>query len=218
MPETPVRMGIKNTERRSFIISSTPFRKDEETKINKKIAAELEKENRMKIKMEKREMKVKEAEDKRKRQMEKTKNKIKKEKTSPKKVSRKVFKKMKQDKALSKPEIQELFRKIEIKKPNVHKSPVLTEQNKTEIKEVKSNSPAHVRKLFLEGEEVPKTKEFQFDNEKTSTGMCFECAQFINKHREGIKCFVCGKRNFHIDCALKINSVNPDFSCETCII
>ena len=43
-PDTPVRIGNRNSERRSFIVSSTPFQKSEEVKIELLLQIEKKKE------------------------------------------------------------------------------------------------------------------------------------------------------------------------------
>lgn len=51
IPETPARKGVRETEKRSFVVSSTPFRNLEESKLEKK-AAEIKLKEERKTKRE----------------------------------------------------------------------------------------------------------------------------------------------------------------------
>lgn len=69
--KTPARKGIKNVERKSFIISSSPYQKDIKSQIEKKVMSDQLKEDRKIEKLQKKELKEQTLKENRKRKTEK---------------------------------------------------------------------------------------------------------------------------------------------------
>lgn len=201
VPETPVRMGIRSSDHRSFIISSTPFQKAEEDKINKKRLAEVEKENRCKERQIKKEKKIQEALFKQQRKKEKLENKLN-SKSKP-------IKKRATNKPIVKYDVTPGNKNNQV--TTKFSSPRRTTLG---INSAEGNAP-HVRQLFSNDEEVDVHIN---NNSKTSNGICFQCAGHITASKMGVTCKLCKYRTYHEECAKKITNDIEDFHCQCCSI
>lgn len=240
VPATPARMGIRNTDYGSFIISSTPFQKTEEDKILKKQQAAIEKENRIKERNIKKEEKNKEnlakAERKRERLTKTSKTYLKnqsKKEVVAKRNLKVALKRIPQTKPLenvSHPTTMTsgLLQTVEmsniqpapflqnVRNPATTTSGLLQAMEMFNIQLAPSthrsehNTP-HVRQLFNDDNE---DKDF---NCIVETGICFQCAGHFTFSRVGITCCVCKYRSYHFGCTKSGPSNCKEFTCEFCL-
>nr|CAI5821601.1 unnamed protein product [Callosobruchus analis] len=193
LPETPVRKGSRQTERVSFVISSSAYKKNLEVK--NKI-----KEDKEKTKDENKRKRLQKAE-------EVAKNKNIKRKSA--KNNEKAASNEQTNLNLAETETREtsLITRIERRSP----MKISTTENVTAMRRT------HVRKNLTS---LLDENEFEFqptNNSVVHGGLCFTCTNRICQSNAGIKCGTCS-RTYHLTCLQKRNLYKENFQCQPCII
>nr|CAI5825338.1 unnamed protein product [Callosobruchus analis] len=193
LPETPVRKGSRQTERVSFVISSSAYKKNLEVK--NKI-----KEDKEKTKNENKRKRLQKAE-------EVAKNKNIKRKSA--KNNEKAASNEETNLNLAETETREtsLITRIERRSP----MKISTTENVTAMRRT------HVRKNLTS---LLDENEFECqptNNSVVHGGLCFTCTNRICQSNTGIKCGTCS-RTYHLTCLQKRNLYKENFQCEPCII
>lgn len=227
-PRTPDRMGKNNTERQTFIISSTPYRAAEELKAEKKKLEESLKEDRKNVRLEnkkkreekaiivaKRKLTKQQQQTGKKRKVTKLSGEMKATKSQSADIFKNITNSPKKpcDKIIPKLVIKtvgattSVSTKDKIETPNVRvKDNIeqLSTQKNVDLvyhKRFEVLKESHIRTLLFSGNE-PDDDISCCDQENILSGLCFECGGQISTQKKGVECTKCANL-YHESCIPK---------------
>lgn len=210
-PATPIRKGVKNSRRKSFVISSNEWIQAEEKKKEEKVQKQTEKENKVLERAKKTELKEKEIKEKKEAKLNRRK-KVKNQ-SKPKLLQNDLVVSI-----FEKDLVLPLFGKERVENEvDRDRSPNVFNPLMHYIKDFGSNKETHVRKMF------PLEPLIDLPNMGHNIAihgqMCYHCTFVITKKSAydcGIKCTNCIK-SYHIKCLEKLHMIFlPVFLCNTC--
>lgn len=203
---TPERSGKRQTERISYVLTSSAYKTQLEEKDKIKEEKEKKKEENKQKRLEKQQLK---------------KDKEPKEKIRKKKATLKK----KPDKKNSDPPY--LDKSVTLNKDsdlNAESNYVPCKSFDTMMKDdnISKNSfslrtnPTHIKNLFQHSPERPLTNFLPENNTVVPRGLCYICTNNIYRTNIGISCQNC-TRTYHVCCLRKYNIYKEHFTCKTCI-
>ncbi|CAH1985428.1 unnamed protein product [Acanthoscelides obtectus] len=194
VPETPVRKGTRQTERVSFVISSSAYKKNLEEK--HKI-----KEDKEKTKCENKRKRTERAEELAKKK--KSKNTVKKKKTAP--GGNENGRNLSKAPVLGVEQNHQICSSEKRSPMGVHTTNNITIKKATHIR--------NLTDLMNESESESHLES----NITVSAGLCFSCTNNICKINIGIKCQTC-MRMYHLQCLKKRKLYTENFQCHPCTV